>query len=125
MERGPGGEVYPVTISLQPAADPLAPRPRIVRTVFISPPQTAAGHDAASNVAGREIAQRWQNRGGLAVYGYPISEVFAERDYDGDPHYVQYFERYRLEYHPVNPAPYDILLGQLGRQTDEARYGGR
>jgi hypothetical protein len=29
---------------------------------------------------------------------------------------VQYFERARFEYHPENPAPYDILLGQFGRQ---------
>ena len=85
----------------------------------------AAGHDAASNLAGREIAQRWQNQGALPVYGYPISEVFAERGYDGDLHYVQYFERHRLEYHPVNPAPYDIQLGQLGRQIYAAKYGGR
>jgi len=29
---------------------------------------------------------------------------------------VQYFERARFEYHPENAAPYDILLGQFGRQ---------
>jgi len=29
---------------------------------------------------------------------------------------VQYFERVRLEYHPENPVPYDIFLGQFGRQ---------
>ncbi len=85
----------------------------------------AAGHDAASNMAGREIAQRWQSQGALPVYGYPISEVFAELGYDGDLHYVQYFERHRLEYHPLNPAPYDIQLGQLGRQIYVAKYGVR
>jgi len=29
---------------------------------------------------------------------------------------VQYFERARFEYHPEHVAPYDILLGQFGRQ---------
>jgi hypothetical protein len=85
----------------------------------------AAGHDVPSNVAGREIARRWRNTGDLAVYGYPISEVFLERGYDGDLHYVQYFERHRLEYHPANAEPYDILLGHLGRQIYIAKYGAR
>ncbi|MFN8513896.1 MAG: Gmad2 immunoglobulin-like domain-containing protein [Chloroflexia bacterium] len=69
--------------------------------------------------------RRWRSTGDLAVYGYPISEVFLELGYDGDFHYVQYFERHRLEYHPVNQAPYDILLGQLGRQIYMAKYGAR
>jgi len=29
---------------------------------------------------------------------------------------VQYFERARFEYHPENPNPYMILLGQFGRR---------
>ncbi len=33
---------------------------------------------------------------------------------DGQSHRVQYFERYRLEYHPENPNPYKVLLGLLG-----------
>jgi hypothetical protein len=37
---------------------------------------------------------------------------------------VQYFERARFEYHPENPAPHDILLGQLGREQFVARYPG-
>jgi hypothetical protein len=28
---------------------------------------------------------------------------------------ARYFERTRLEYHPENRPPYDVLLGQLGR----------
>ena len=34
---------------------------------------------------------------------------------DGKSYRVQYFERARLEHHPENPAPYDVLLGQFGR----------
>jgi len=35
---------------------------------------------------------------------------------DGKEYTVQYFERVRMEYHPENAAPYDVLLGQFGRQ---------
>lgn len=37
---------------------------------------------------------------------------------EGQPPYlVQYFERTRLDYHPANAAPNDVLLGQFGRTT--------
>ncbi len=58
----------------------------------------------------------WQTNGGLAQFGYPLSEVLSETLGDGKSYQVQYFERARFEYHPENPAPYDILLGQFGRQ---------
>ncbi len=51
----------------------------------------------------------------LALLGYPISEEFRLRLEDNREYTVQYFERARLEYHPENRPPYDILLGQLGR----------
>jgi len=72
------------------------------------------------------IADQWIAKGGLPVYGYPISEVLSERGYDGNTYQVQYFERYRLEYHPdLASTPYVVLLGQLGRQIYDAQYGGR
>ena len=57
----------------------------------------------------------WQTHGGLAQFGYPISEEYMETLEDGKGYIVQYFERARFEFHPENPAPYDILLGQFGR----------
>ena len=39
--------------------------------------------------------QYWQSHGGLAIFGYPISPVRTEGDYQ-----VQYFERNRFELHP-------------------------
>ena len=61
----------------------------------------------------------WTANGGLAVFGFPISEPFEERNADdGQVYTVQYFERNRLEYHPeLAGTPYEILLGQLGRQA--------
>jgi hypothetical protein len=42
---------------------------------------------------------------------------------EGRPFQVQWFERNRLELHPENPRPYDVLLGRLGvdRLNQQAR----
>ena len=58
-----------------------------------------------------EFLTFWQNNGGLAVFGYPLSDVVVENG-----RAVQYFERQRFEYHPENKAPFNILLGLLGHQ---------
>lgn len=56
----------------------------------------------------------WKARGGLALFGYPISERMAE-DVEGRPYEVQYFERRRMELHPELAGARDkILLGLLG-----------
>jgi hypothetical protein len=60
----------------------------------------------------------WQTRGGLAVFGYPISEELTERDpATGADRLVQYFERARFEYHPERAGqPDEVTLSPLGRQ---------
>lgn len=60
----------------------------------------------------------WLANGGLAQFGFPITEERRERLEDGNEYTVQYFERARLEYHPENVAPYDVLLGQFGRRIE-------
>jgi dienelactone hydrolase len=67
----------------------------------------------------------WQSRGGLPVYGYPISEAFQERNpADGKTYLVQYFERNRLEAHPeARGTAAEIQLGLLGSQAYAQRYG--
>jgi hypothetical protein len=53
-------------------------------------------------------------RESLALFGYPISQPFDEINPDtGEVLQVQYFERARMEHHPLNPAPHDVLLGRL------------
>ena len=63
-------------------------------------------------IAGR-IRAYWEQNGGLAVFGYPKT---AQREelIEGRPLQVQWFERNRLELHPENQPPYDVLLGRLG-----------
>jgi hypothetical protein len=57
----------------------------------------------------------WEQNGGLAVFGYPISAADNERNRDtGQTYFTQWFERNRFELHPENAPPYDVLLGRLG-----------
>jgi len=52
----------------------------------------------------------WESNGGLAVFGYPISEETTENGRT-----VQYFERARFEYWPEHKGtPYEVQLGLLG-----------
>jgi hypothetical protein len=59
------------------------------------------------------IRDYWEQNGGLRVFGFPISE---QRTFpiEGQPIEAQWFERNRLELHPENDPPYDVLLGRLG-----------
>jgi hypothetical protein len=59
----------------------------------------------------------WLKHGGVATFGYPISEEFDEINPDtGKVHTVQYFERARFEYHPEHAGTeYAVLLGLLIR----------
>jgi hypothetical protein len=59
----------------------------------------------------------WNKFGGLAQFGYPLTEEFVETsESDGKEYTVQYFERARFELHPENAGTdYEVLLGLLGR----------
>jgi hypothetical protein len=65
------------------------------------------------------LLKHWTQRGGLMVYGYPISPEIEEiNPDDGKTYRVQYFERNRLEYHSEHQGtPHEVLLGLLGRQV--------
>src|SRR5437588_9200847 len=62
----------------------------------------------------------WLAHGGLAVNGFPLSDERLETLEDGKQYVVQYFERVRMEHHPENAPPYDVLLGQFGRRLHPA-----
>jgi hypothetical protein len=82
------------------------------------------GRDAAAQTAERcfsetgfcisgRIREFWEQNGGLPVFGYPIGAQQAAT-VEGKTLQVQLFERNRLELHPENARPYDVLLGRLG-----------
>jgi hypothetical protein len=74
----------------------------------------ATGH----NVTRQAFLAYWNAHGGLAQFGYPLSEEFSEQLEDGQTYTVQYFERARFEWHPENADPqYQVLLGQFGRRV--------
>ncbi len=57
-----------------------------------------------------EFLRYWQDKGGLSVFGYPISEPFSQNGI-----ITQYFERARFEYHPeMASSGYAVELGLLG-----------
>ena len=64
----------------------------------------------------------WEQNGGLAVFGYPISSAATRQTSEG-AFLTQEFERNRFEAHPRQAAPYDVLLGRLGE--DRLREQGR
>jgi hypothetical protein len=73
--------------------------------------------ETGHSLSGRFL-EYWQQNGGLAIFGFPISETFQENGL-----LVQYFERNRFEYHPENAgSKYDVLLGLLGNDLARSRY---
>src|SRR5262245_24483959 len=62
------------------------------------------------------IGAFWAAQGGLPVFGYPLSHQFAQQ-VEGRAVQIQIFERNRLELHPENAPPYDVLLGRLGAEA--------
>ncbi len=86
-----------------------------------SPPATTAQsanrcfEETGFCISGR-IREYWEQNGGLPVFGLPITPQRAEV-IEGQSLQVQWFERNRLELHPENAPPFDVLLGRLGADT--------
>jgi hypothetical protein len=60
--------------------------------------------------------ETWETKGGLSIFGLPLSEEVDEQLADGKVHPVQYFERARFEYWADQPAGQRVLLSLLGRR---------
>lgn len=73
--------------------------------------------ETGHQVCGR-LLEYWDQNGGLPVFGYPISDQTAQQ-IEEKPFQMQVFERNRLELHPENDRPYDVLLGRLGSDSLE------
>ena len=90
-----------------------SPQPR-VKAIKGAQYFTQTGH----NVSGA-FRRFWNEHGGVAIFGYPITEPLLQRSAtDGKTYTVQYFERARFEYHPeFAGTPNEVQLGQLGREV--------
>lgn len=62
----------------------------------------------------------WEQHGGLPIFGYPLTPAYEEQSEAGTIT-VQMFERVRMEHHPQNQPPYDVLLTQFGRRQLSSR----
>lgn len=101
---------------------PVAAAAEIPNAVLNAPsvvyfPQT--GHSL-----GNAFFDYWNANGGLARFGFPVTEEVATR-IGNEMLTVQYFERARFEYHADKVGtPYAVLLGQLGRDLAGNRTDG-
>ncbi|MDQ5825164.1 MAG: peptide ABC transporter substrate-binding protein [Chloroflexota bacterium] len=108
------GSADPVTRKVRnPADQPFVP---------IDKPADANGREKVwfqetrHSISGK-ILEYWKNYGGIAQFGFPLSEQFEEVSAtDGKTYTVQYFQRNRFELHPEKTAPYEVELGLLGVQ---------
>lgn len=87
-------------------------------------PGTLFFEETAHNVK-EPFASYWLNRGGLARFGFPLTQAFNEVSaIDGNTYLTQYFERARFEYHPEYAGTaYEVLLGLLGTERTRHRTG--
>jgi glucose/arabinose dehydrogenase len=103
------GAIY--RVDRDPAANPFAPVPALNGD---NPPVyvEATGHTVA-----QDFYDYWAANGGLAMFGYPISQEFLE-----DGVVVQYFERARFERHITErKEELRVKLGLLGRTITVGR----
>jgi predicted metalloprotease len=76
-----------------------------------------------SHAVGGAFWGYWVNNGALPQQGYPLSQEMLEvSETDGQEYLVQYFERAVFEWHPENPAPFDVLLSLLGVHRYNQKY---
>jgi hypothetical protein len=88
-------------------------------------PRNPRSFPETGHTLGGAFRAYWEGQGGLAQFGYPLTDEFAEVSaLDSQPRTVQYFERAVFEYHPENAGTaYEVALAQLGRYQ-LARQGG-
>jgi hypothetical protein len=106
------------------------------------PSQGAQYFPETKHTLSGKFLKYWLKRGGLEVFGYPISEQIEEvSPVDGQTRTTQYFERARMEYHPEEldgfyrqeeralgiqlAALHEIELSDLGRQAAQRKGVGR
>jgi 5'-nucleotidase len=93
----------------------------VIALGVITVPQAAASElcfkqPGVSACVAPEFRSFWEQNGGLSVFGYPL-EAAKQEQTDAGSFMVQYFERQRLELHPENAAPYNVLLGRVNDEV--------
>ena len=109
-------ELYPsaspgTRVRLSPLASMMNNRtPPIAASQKPSPTDTNQRYyPETGHIVGFNFLSFFDARGGVATFGYPITEYFAEGD-----RFVQYFERARLEYYPDQSLTQRVQIAPLG-----------
>lgn len=86
---------------------------RLVLARDICFPDNSAITDCLSD----PFADYWEANGGLSIFGYPVRPARQELNADlGMQRLTQWTERNRLESHPENVPPYNVLIGRVGAE---------
>ncbi|GAB4428702.1 MAG: hypothetical protein OHK0015_11870 [Chloroflexi bacterium OHK40] len=101
--------------ALAPLAVPAAAAP-----VAQQQPICFPGVPNVANCIDPAFAAYWRGNGGLPVFGYPLGPLGPYTPAGADaPVSAQWTERNRLELHPENRAPYNVLIGRVGAERLE------
>ncbi len=85
-------------------------------------PASTTYFDSTGHTLGGPFKAYWETNGGLALFGFPMSEPFDVAGADGKSRRVQYFQRCRMDYFPeFNNTPYAVQLGLLGREVAQSQ----
>ncbi len=120
--RGTTFQSAPVSSSTSPApvsapTPSFTPHPAFVPVT--APKETGVlWFGATSHTLRNSFRQAWEQDGGLAIFGYPISEEFSE---NGIPA-VQYFERQVMEWSAGRyPAHFNVTYRLLGDEAAKSK----
>ncbi|HEX8597891.1 MAG TPA: O-antigen ligase family protein [Chloroflexia bacterium] len=130
VERVPAGVPPDEQEPVLPFADPTAPRAYLLPVPLdrLTPPSSAAlpGEPVLPVVVfspeapGELIRRFYEAQGGEDVFGKAVSTVFEEQGTGGRTVPVQYYEFARLECHPVDGGPYEVVIGKVGLEVEVA-----
>jgi hypothetical protein len=123
--------VLAVAFPLQPSVNTALANP----TSQESGPASNGGGSTVSSGAGRfygetgytlaaEFVNFYDSHGGLAVFGYPVTDARIEEDSQVKGFLVQWTERQRLEWHPeLAGTEFEVQLGLLGSELTRGLNG--
>jgi hypothetical protein len=118
LVRGWNGELQALLYSAGGRLSLRAPATGAPLYVEYDPPAAAGGRvfSATGHSLRGAFRSFWEANGGLARFGYPLTEELVEpQGSGGRPRTVQYFERARFEHFPeLSGTPYEVQLARLG-----------
>jgi hypothetical protein len=106
------GTIYEVQLGL--LGDILTSDREFPKAAPVTNTETQRYFPETGHIVSGAFLRFFNTRGGLDIFGYPISEVIQENGRS-----VQYFQRSRFEYHPQLPAQFQITLGLLGEELSD------